>query len=152
MGQHGKITGKMKLLLTILLFPLFTSAQWYKPTKNDVAIAGLSFVAGSANGLEETIKFHYGTFKHIHPGANDQYWNPAISWTNKNRNWITQALPTFTDGYHISRGISRVSMIAAVSISINDKQNWKVYLRKFIISMAANRAGQYLIYDIIYKQ
>lgn len=47
----------MKILITILLFPLFSHAQqWYVPTSNDAVITGLSFISGSANGLEETIK------------------------------------------------------------------------------------------------
>lgn len=109
----------MKILITILLFPLFSHAQqWYVPTSNDAVITGLSFIAGGANGLEETIKFHYASFKKVHPNGNDEFWNPAISWTNKNKNWFTKLLPTFTDGYHLSRGTARITAVGTIAISL----------------------------------
>ena len=143
-----------KLICLILLLPLFTTAQIF--TKNDLAICSLSFVAGAANGVEEAIKFHYNRgFAFVHPNASRQYWDPRVSWTNKDHSSFSRLIPTFSDGYHLMRGISRVALIADIAISINDlkgKRPLLIFAKKFILSMIANRAGQYLTYDIIYRE
>ena len=145
----------MKLTLCLILFlPLFAQAQIF--TKNDLAICSLSFVAGAANGIEEAIKFHYNTgFAFVHPRASRQFWDPRVSFTNKDHSAFERLMPTFSDGYHLMRGISRTLLIGSIAISVSDfkgKRPLLIFAKKFVLSMLANRAGQYLTYDIIYKQ
>ena len=144
----------MKYLIIILL--LFNQATAQIFTKNDLAICSLSFVAGAANGVEEAIKFHYNRgFAFVHPDASRQYWDPRVSFQNKNHSAFERLLPTFSDGYHLMRGISRIALIGSIAISVNDfkkKRPLLIFAKKFILSMIANRAGQYLTYDIIYRE
>lgn len=142
----------MKTFLTLALLVTIAKAQ----TKNDLAVYGLSFVAGVANGYEEVLKFHYNKgFARVHPNASRQFWDPRVSWHNKNRNAITKVIPTFSDGYHLTRDISRLSLIAAIAISRNDfkgkNKGWKI-AKKFVISLAVNRLGQFIVYDWIYRE
>ena len=124
-------------------------------TKNDLVICSLSFVAGAANGVEEAIKFHYNTgFAFVHPNASRQFWDPRISFSNKDHSAFERLLPTFSDGYHLMRGISRTLLIGSIAISVADFKGQRpllMFAKKFVLSMLANRAGQYLTYDIIYK-
>ena len=144
----------MKYLIIILLF--FSQAQAQIFTKNDLAICSLSFVAGAANGVEEAIKFHYNRgFAFVHPNASRQYWDPRLSFSNKDHSALARLLPTFTDGYHLMRGISRTLLIGSIAISVADfkgKRPLLIFAKKFVLSMLANRAGQYLTYDMIYRE
>ena len=143
-----------KLFCLTLILPFFANAQIF--TKNDLAICSLSFVAGAANGVEEAIKFHYNRgFAFVHPNASRQFWDPRVSYVNKDHSAFTRLLPTFTDGYHLMRGIARTALIADVAISVadfKDKHLLLIIAKKFVLSMLANRAGQYLTYDIIYRE
>lgn len=50
----------------------------------DFVIAmALIFCAGAANGLHETLMYHWGDFARVFPGAAAEWWNPAESWRNK---------------------------------------------------------------------
>lgn len=143
----------MKIIIIISLLIGNVNAQ---SVKNDIAIYALSFISGASNGVEETIKYHYNLgFARVHTNASRQYWDPRVSWQNKNKNTFTKVFPMFTDGYHLTRGISRISMIGAIAISSNDfngkNKGWKI-AKKFLISMACNRLGQYITYDVIYKE
>ena len=147
----------MKKIILLLLISNMAKAQFFN--KNDIAIASLSLVAGASNGVEEAIKFHYNKgFAYVHPNASRLYWDPRESWYNKNNSAFSRAFPMFSDGYHLMRGIARINTTAAIAISITDFKNLtkkQVALRiakKFVISMVANRAGQYLTYDLIYRQ
>lgn len=143
----------MKYLLLFTL--IFNDAKAQFITKNDAIVYSLSFIAGTANGVEEAIKFHYNTgFAFVHPHASRQFWDPRISWTNKNNSAISKLVPFFSDGYHLTRGISRITATLAIALNYSDfkkKLVFKQIAKKFILSMLANRIGQYLTYDIIYK-
>lgn len=141
---------------TTIVLNLTTKHKFFE--KNDVVVYSLCFVSGVADGFNETIKFHYLTFKRVSPHANDQFWNTTISWRNKNKNWFTKLVPIGSDGYHLTRGVSRITLVAAVAFSSNDlkglsfkKATLKV-VKKFALSMISNRIGQYIVYDVIYKQ
>ena len=46
----------------------------------------LLYFSGFFNGYRDVLNYHYYVFKDHHPNANDQFWNPAISWKNKYKN------------------------------------------------------------------
>lgn len=144
----------MKKIIILLFF--FNQAHAQFLTKNDLVICSLSLVAGAANGVEEAIKFHYNKgFAFVHPYASRQFWDPRLSYINKDRSAFTRLIPTFSDGYHLMRGISRTLLIANVAISVTEMKAKNLLLKiakKFVISMLANRAGQFLTYDLIYKK
>lgn len=140
----------------------YTNAQnWIKLSKNDIAIYSLQFVAGAADGTNQAI-IHHGL------GAGNKFWDQSVSWKNKYRDFdngdTRAAFPgsktifvAFTDGFHLTRFIDRSCTLASIVISVGEwrqypkKDRWKVLLKKAILSAAANRAGFYLTYDVIFK-
>ncbi len=126
---------------------------------------GLFFIAGFAEGVNDAISFHYPAFKRVHPGANDLYWNPEVSWKNKYTNWdagdnsprywqSTQVLVWTTDAFHMTNMVDHITMLSGASIMIplnGQKRRWTWYAKEIFMSYMANRAGFYLSYNIIYK-
>ncbi len=123
----------------------------------------VAFIGGAANGVHETISHHYGQFKKVHPNANDQYWNPEISWKNKyedfdNGNMSSNYmgaktyLAWTTDAKHLMSVTSNASLIGATAIiTIGSKQKWYDYAIQIIAMSAARSAGFHLTYSLIYK-
>jgi hypothetical protein len=80
----------------------------------------LIFIAGLANGLHETIHYHWSDFQNVFPKADPHYWNPYVSWTNKYKNHdaeqgeafllSTTALVGFTDAKHLLGELHRESL------------------------------------------
>ena len=94
-----------------------------KDFKHWAIIASITavFLAGSFNGVMDSLQFHYGQ-NGWHPqgtetflGGTEQYWNPAKSWTNKYKdNDVTKgpaffaantALVFLTDAWHLAKFI-----------------------------------------------
>lgn len=124
---------------------------------------GVAFVGGVANGYHETILHHYPQFKKVHPNANDQYWNPEISWLNKYEDFdrygkkeayfgSTTFLAWTTDAYHLTSVISNTSLIGATCIiTIGEKRKWWEYGIDILAMSLSRSAGFHLIYSQIYK-
>jgi len=75
---------------TILFFSIIIlclahySVSAQKKFKDYLIIGSSSFVSGMLDGTIESISYHYDNgFKKRFSKVNDQFWNPAISWTNK---------------------------------------------------------------------
>jgi hypothetical protein len=88
------------------------------------------FVSGLLDGTIETISYHYSDgFKRVFPNANDEYWNPAVSWTNKYKDNNPTMGPKFTgsttlfaattDAYHGLRTLRNFTDVFTVSFYIN---------------------------------
>lgn len=140
---------------------LNTPKNWnYKRT---LLGCGVAFIGGVANGYHETILNHYPQFKRVHPNANDQYWNPEISWLNKYEDFdrygkkeayfgSTTFLAWTTDAYHLSSVISNTSLIGATCIiTIGEKRKWWEYGIDILAMSLSRSAGFHLIYSKIYK-
>lgn len=148
--------------LTVYACHSFSQEKRKFITGNDVLTYSLSFLSGTAQGLEEAIKYHYNIgFKSAFPNANNQFWDPRISWTNKDNSNFPLASSLFaftTDGYHLTRFVSRTSLIAAVAFSANDfkgltkKEKFWMIAKKFTFSMISNRLGQWIMYDVICRE
>lgn len=147
---------------TLFLEKLELQEIGYWQNKKIVSL-GLLGVAGLSDGMLETIQHHYGTFKAKFPAANDQFWNPQISWKNKYRNWdngdnrpafpgSTTIFVATTDAYHALRAIKKNSIMAAVVINVGSPQKWWHYLIDFATHTLMYQAGFYLTYSIIFKQ
>ena len=126
---------------------------------------GLFALAGYAEGMNNALLFHYSAFKRVHPEANDQFWNPGISWKNKYEDWdngnqnpkffqSTSTLVFTTDGFHLTNMVDHISLLAGASVTIplGEKKPLKWYVKQIATSYLCNRAGFYLSYNIIYKQ
>lgn len=93
------------------------------------------FASGSTWGLHELLTHDYATFKAFAPRANDQFWNPAISWKNKYHSRLPDHI---TDAKHILFSANQVFMFGGgISIVIGEK----LTLRKIITNTAIFSAG-----------
>ncbi len=146
-----------KLLIILLFIPLLTFGQ----NKNIILKASLMFVSGVADGTAETLRINYNDFHKVFPNANQQYWNPNISWTNKWKNGnykegekfplSTTALVFTTDGYHQMRMIRNVFMITAITIPIGKRKHFREYLYEGAIYYVSYNLGFTVTYDLIFK-
>lgn len=141
---------------------IFHSLQAQIDWKREILPNTAFFLAGSMDGLAENLKFHYWEFQEKHPNANPQYWNPAISYTNKYANGNSQAGPAFpfstttlvwlTDGYHLMRFNKLMLFTAGILLTPDIRgQRWYVYLAKAAMYSLAYSAGFHLTYSIIYS-
>ena len=143
-------------LTILLLFSLNASGQTLKQKLKIYAKQAPGYyVAGFADGLNQTIAHHYGAFKRVHPGANDQYWNPDISWTNKGDNFLMRTVFVgTTDGYHLTRTIGRTAKrfntMYAPRIAI-PKQKWYWHVIDFAFLFVVESLGFHTTYSWIYK-
>ena len=74
----------------------------------------LSIISGMSEGINNTLLFRYKKFKERFPNAEDQYWNPEISWENKNNrgsNIFRNMLSFLTDGFHLTKFIQYWTLI-----------------------------------------
>jgi hypothetical protein len=98
------------------------------------AILVLWVLSGATLAFCEVLQFRYGNFKRLFKAADDQYWNPKVSWINKYkvdilvdnkglpRSVSSIGEPRFlfsltllrwaTDGFHLMQSIS--SFLAAI--------------------------------------
>ena len=122
-------------------------------TTNEILIYACQFVAGSADGVNQSIVHHY-------LGMGNRFWDFQTSWKNKYKNYDegdTRSAffgsKTFavglTDGYHLTRLIDRSFVLGSVAFALSEKNDWKSIAKKTIISALVNRAGFALTYNII---
>ncbi len=135
--------------LIFILFPVFLNAQKYTPK---YASIGTSFVSGLAWGTHEQTSNHWQAFSNRFPRANEQFFNPEISWKNKyidgmpdkGRNRTPVIL---TDAKHLTASINQVSIFSSgIIIVFGDKRKWWHYALDAGISFASYNVGFYTIY------
>lgn len=138
-----------------------TAKKWNY--KRSLIGCGVAFIGGVANGYHETILNHYPQFKRVHPNANDEFWNPQISWLNKYEDFdkygkreayfgSTTFLAWTTDAYHLSSVISNTSIVGATCIiTIGEKRKWWEYGIDIVAMSLARSSGFHLIYSKIYN-
>ncbi|HUT85611.1 MAG TPA: hypothetical protein VMW66_02090 [Elusimicrobiales bacterium] len=156
----------MRLIIFILLFSSVLQGQNYLSYvkgnwKAYSLTGGLILVAGASDGLNQTLDFHYWKFKDRFPKANNQFWNPLQSWTNKYKNWPDDKRAKFwgaktifvgvTDGYHFTRFITNTAMIAAGTANFDGAKKWHWYIYDFVILSMFKSAGFNLVYTFFFK-
>ncbi len=155
-------------LSLLLSFPDSALAQrkW-----KDYLITGSSMlVTGMLDGTVESISFHYDNgFKPRFPHANDQYWNPAISWENKYKNGNQALGPAFTgstsvfawttDAYHCLRTTARAMDVGTLAYYINHTTTEQISKRRKRMNMLCDFAvltvirsiGFSLTYNVLFN-
>ena len=138
----------MKLTAIILLLSLSMQAQPGRYLKQNWPSLTCFTLAGAMDGFNEALDFDYQAFKRTFPNANDQYWNPDISWQNK---WngdrpsyfgSTTFLSWTTDGYHLTRSLNKAFLCGGVTVKIcGGKQKWYMYLVDFAAHSLAYSIG-----------
>ena len=150
----------MRIFVTLLFLASFTlqaqekkadKLKW-KIDKNKIITGSLVFIGGAAKGFNETLHFNYKAFENTFPGANEQWFNPQISWRNKYKDGdpdygakfllSTSVFVMVTDQYHLNNFIHRAALMSALVIKIGEgKKPFRHYLFDFFYYTACYQAG-----------
>ncbi len=155
----------LNLLLTVFLLQGHAQMNWKK-----YALAGsTAFASGMIDGTIESISFHYQNgFKSRFPKANDQFWDPSISWRNKYKNGDPSCGPNFpgsttafaftSDAYHLLRTSKRALDTYTLVYFINEdrrikckKTKRRAALKDFAILTAIRCVGFQITYGYLFK-
>ncbi|MBC8173372.1 MAG: hypothetical protein H7X71_05630 [Chitinophagales bacterium] len=121
---------------------------------------GIVFFAGVCDGLSQTLYAHYPTFDQTFPDANNQFWDPAISWKNKYQNGDPAQGERFpgsstifvfsTDAYHLLRTLNKANLLTIGALEFSEKKDWYLYLLDLAIYSIVYSAGFHLTYSVIF--
>ena len=147
---------------TIILFSLWTIGLQAQiktglQVKKQIPAIALVFLAGCADGFTETISHNYKGFKKVFPEANDQFFDPGLSFRRKYANndpaqgakfpGSTTWLVWTTDAYHASRFANHLFLSGALVLKITgQRQKWWVYGIEGAGYWLINRIGFTIIY------
>ncbi|MBK7440010.1 MAG: hypothetical protein IPL12_11810 [Bacteroidetes bacterium] len=155
----------MKLLIGLLLLSNVAMAQINNIgdiTLNKPQITvPFAFFAGMCDGVSQTLYAHYSAFEKRFPEANDQYWNPYQSWTNKYANndpnmgekfpGSTTVFVFTTDAYHLFRTINKVNLVTLGALEFSERRPLLNYAIDFLLYSAVYSAGFTLTYQVFFK-
>ena len=136
-----------------------TPMRW-KFDRNKFLTGSLMFISGLAKGFNEALQYKYNGFEDIFPHADDQWFYPTFSYTNKYKNHdpeqgarfplSTSVLVMFTDQYHLNNFIQKTALTAAIVLKIgNGKKPFKQYLMDVIYYTACYQMGFHAVYQPI---
>ncbi len=128
--------------------------------RNKLITGGLLFTAGFSKGFNEALQFKYNGFEDIFPHANDQWFYPTFSYTNKFKDHdpekgarfplSTSVLVMFTDQYHLNNFIQKTALTAALVIKIGEgKKPLKHYLMDIAYYTICYQVGFHSVYTPI---
>lgn len=165
---------KSKLLTAVFLMALVcvsTKLEAQKKIKDYLITGSAMFVSGMLDGTIESINWHYQQgFKTRCPKANDQFWDPNKSWTNKYKNGNSLEGPKFkgsttvfaftTDAYHLlrtgNRAVNTFALVYYVNKecrrSLSKTARRKLMVKDFFILTAIRSAGFTLTYGLVFKK
>lgn len=148
------------LTLFILLMVCGEVKPQFNLKKEIPSMVAFAF-AGAFEGSAETVKWHYDEFEARFPEANEEYFNPEISWRNKYANGTPESgekhfgsttfLAWSTDYYHLARTSRNAFVLAGILITPKQKMNWKGYVLKALCYSISYQAGFHLTYSLIFR-
>jgi hypothetical protein len=125
--------------------------------KRQILRSSALFVAGALDGSVEIIKHDYNAFKSRFPNANENFFNPSISWKNKWKDGdhttntpayfgSTTFLSWSTDWYHLGRTGRNVFIGTSLIITMSFDKKWYVYFIEAGINFVSYTSGFNLCY------
>ncbi len=98
-------------------------------TSQVIAILLLVFIAGMSKGVSDTLQFHYPKSVFATFANQEQYWNPAISWKNKYKDYdkgdtreafifSRSLLVWYTDAWHLAQTIQTLTWALALVLAL----------------------------------
>jgi len=121
-----------------------------------------SFLSGASDGTAETLRDHYQEFKITFPNANDQFWNPDISWKNKYKNGDYRQGPKFplsttvfvwtTDGYHLMRFSKNTLLVATIALHTRQKRSFKNHLLNVALHTISYHLGFNTAHKLVFRR
>lgn len=161
----------MKKLIIVIILAILAERSLAQSAWKKYLVAGSSvLVSGMIDGTVESINYHYETgFKPRFKNANDQFWNPALSWRNKYKNadpsqgekfkGSTTALVFTTDAYHMLRTGKRAIDASTLVYFVNKdcsirakKVRRKALIKDFLILTTIRCVGFHITYSYLFKQ
>jgi hypothetical protein len=149
-------------ILTILFVLLTISGYSQFSFKKEWPTLTTALLAGGFEGISETLQHHYPEFDMKFPNANQQFWNPSLSWRNKYRNGDYLQGERFpgsstifvwtTDGYHLMRMNRNVLLVSSALFYNREKKTFKQHLLGVCIHSAAFSLGFNLVHNIIFHR
>lgn len=159
--------------LTFLLFACIFSLSGYaqRPWKEYLIPGTMMLFSGMVDGTTEALVFHYDRgFKRTFPNANNQFWNPKVSWKNKYKSQdpsqgpsfvgSTNVLVSLTDGYHLTRTTNLILDMGAITYCANNNHpektkhkyiNWKTVVQDFLVLSAIQTIGFHITYSMAFR-
>lgn len=163
-----------RLLYTAVIFYFFLLTQALQAQtkfKQYILPGSLMFVSGMLDGTIESINYHYHNgFKRQVQNANDQFWNPELSWKNKYQNGdpaqgpkffaSTTALVFTTDGYHALRttrnAVNTFTLVYFINNSCGSKKPFKYKLKKMVVDAVVlttiRNIGFHTTYSVLFRK
>jgi hypothetical protein len=163
----------MKTLYFVLITLVLVAGEFpaQKKFKKLLLVGTSQLVSGFLDGTKESLSFHYNNgFKPRFKKANDQFWDPCKSWTNKYRNGDPQQGEKFmgsttcfaftTDAYHMIRTTKRAIDGVSMAYLLNDdvctkklskKQKIKTMIKDFAVITAMRCVGFTLSYNFVFR-
>lgn len=173
-GDHLIVSRKRLVFTVVALLLLVVQMGFAQKRWKEYLVTGSSMmVSGMLDGTIESMSYHYENgFQRRFPKLNNQFWNPAVSWTNKYKNHNPAEGPKFmgstnmfawtTDGYHLLRTTKRVVDMSTLTYYINrecvereSKYSRKKRVKKmavdFVVLTAIRCVGFNLTYSVMFK-
>ena len=127
-----------------------------KVSRTDIQIYVCQFLAGSADGVNQSLVHHY-------LGMGTRFWDFQNSWKNKYKDYdhgdlrpaflgSKSVFVGFTDGYHLTRTIDRSFTTVSLGLALTEKNSFKQIVKKVITSTLINRAGFLLFFNVIFPR
>lgn len=155
--KHYMCTRLCSFILLLISLNCFSQDNWWKLEEKDIWAVSTMFAAGYFDGTAELLKWDYESFEGYYGDANDEWWNPEISWKNKYKNGDKSQGATFfgsrtflvgtTDAYHAARSLRNLSLTATLFLVPRQEFNFKRFVFRMIVYTLANRAGFHLAYS-----
>jgi len=162
-------TRNMKMLfIALLMCSLASHAQYdiglepkkishWKMDRNKVITGSLVFIAGASKGFNETLMFHWDAFHQKFPHANQNWYNPELSWKNKYKDGdpskgakfplSTTMLVATTDQYHLNNFINKTAWVSTIMIKMSEpRKSFKHYFLDMLYYTACHQMGFALTY------
>jgi len=137
--------------MALLFISTMTIAQpnwhWKHELRATIAPFTLSAIAGSAWGVHEALQYRKPVFFKRFPKADPQYWDPAISWENKNWRRVPVQI---SDAKHTFATLEQLALFSAgvtATIPISqrwDRKNWKHNLARIGLQSMATSLGYFV--------
>ena len=80
----------------------------------------LGALSGAAWGTHETISHHWAAFQALHPNANPNFWNPAVSWET-----TKTVLGYKFDAKHLLASLAQVACIGGGAMVGYGVESWR---------------------------
>ena len=141
----------MRTIALLILLPIFSHSQdWHK----HAAVIGAGLIAGVADGQREVIQHNKWAYRHRHPGANENWWNPDSTWRRADR--PPQLWVGVSDKYHLNQTIRTamfsVQMGMVVSLSLDEfKRKGKVRAGKVALYILEAQASYWLAKGLTHR-